>query len=180
MLPYIHVTKRSVLGSGGSKQSRRNGLIPAVIYGNDKNHIYVDDDDISTIIRKNGDNALVELDIEGKKLPAHIKEVQRHPISGSLLHIDFKPLNADRNITAKVPVKFVNTEDMLRKGGVIQTQKNDIEISCPISIFPRSITIDAGKYGPGNVLKIKDLEISEELSVIDNKEDIVAVITYGK
>lgn len=178
MLPVLDVVVRPSMGKNPSKRDRKSGWIPAVIYDSKNNHVHLHEEQISWLLRKYGDNMLVDLKIGDQKTPALIKEVQRHPISGQLLHVDFKPVNTTEDIFAKVPINFINTENISKQGGIIQTQKNDLEVKCEAKDLPRSINIDASKHNIGTTLKVKDIEVSGEISILDNLDEIIAVISY--
>lgn len=175
MLPRIEGITREELGSGSSKQTRRRGYIPSVVYNEGQNgFINVPNEDISSILRNHGASPLIELKVGDKISAVLIKEVQRHPISGELLHIDFKPVVEDKIIKAKVPVTFSNTNNLKKEGGIIQTGKNELEVECKAKDVPKNINIDASQFKIGESVKIKDVELSREISIVGNREDVIA------
>ena len=178
MLPVLDVYVRPMAGKSHSKKDRKSGLVPAVIYDSEHNCVHLHQEQILWFLKKYGDSGLVELKIGEETIPVLIKEVQRHPISGELLHVDFKPVTSNKNIFTKVPINFVNSNNVSRKGGVIQTQKSDLEIECQVKNIPRSINVDMSKHNVGTTLKVKDIEVSEEISIINNPEDVVAIISF--
>lgn len=179
MLPVLDVIIRPSMGKNPSKRDRKSGWIPAVIYDSKNNHIHLHEEQITWLLKKYGDNMLVDLKIGDQKRSALIKEVQRHPISGQLLHVDFKPVNTTEDVFVKVPINLINTEGISKQGGIIQTQKNDLEVKCEAKDMPRSINIDASKHNIGTTLKVKDVEVSEAISIMDNPDEIIAVISFA-
>lgn len=171
---------RQNLGKNFSKKSRKAGYVPAVVYDKHNRFINLHHEQMSEVLRKCGDNALVELRVGPNVTTALIKDVQRHPISGELLHVDLKPVDSAKIVNTKIPINFVNTESIKRQGGIIQTQKNDIEVECKAEDIPRVINIDVSKHNIGNTLKLRDIEVSKEISIIGNPEDIIATLTATK
>lgn len=179
MFPVLDVYFRTSVGKNQSRQIRNNGFVPAVIYGYDKN-VHLHKEQISWLLRHHGDNTMVELNLDNNKTPALIKEVQRHPISGELLHVDFKPISLDENIKTKVPINFTNSGAVSKRGGIVETYKDNLEISCKAQDMPKSINVDTGKYKRETTLKVRDIEVSDEISIIDKPERVIAVIGFYK
>lgn len=178
MEPILVGIKREKLGKSFSNRSRKKGYIPAVVYmQKDNNFINLEYDQIKEVFKKHGENALIGLKIGDDTTTVMIKEIQKHPITKDILHIDFKPAGADDIINTKVPVNYVNTEWIKKQRGILQTQMNDIEIKCKAADMPKAINLDVSKHNVGDALRIKDVEIGAEISIVNNPEEIVATIT---
>ena len=101
-------TNRTRLGKGASRQARRDGLVPAVVYGHgsEPRHVVLDEHATRLALRSN-ENALIELDIDGETLLVLTKEVQRHPIRPGVQHVDFLLVNRNERVEVEIPVTVV-------------------------------------------------------------------------
>lgn len=181
MLPVLYGLNRESLGKNFSRRSRKAGHIPAVVYQQQNNQlISLENEATRDILKEHGDNALVELKIGEDLATVVIKEVQRHPISGEILHIDFIPIDTEMVIRARIPIGFINTGDIIKKHGTIQVHKNNIDIKCKAKDIPKVINIDASKHKLGEAIKIGEIELAGEISIVGNGEDIIATFTLPK
>lgn len=181
MLPVVEGISRNELGKGSASKWRRKGYVPGVVYNEGQNRfVNLSNDQMRSVLKSFGDNSLLELKVGADSTTVLIKEVQRHPISGELLHIDFKPVSVDKVIRSRVPVTFYNTDTIKRQGGIVQTQKNEVEIECQAKDVPRHLNIDASKYNVGESMKIKDIEIAQEISILGNPEDVIACFVSAR
>lgn len=173
----IEGINREKTGTGPAHRSRVGGYIPAVIYDKVQNKVInVEQEEMSEILRKQGDNALVEIKMGSNITTALIKEVQRDPVSGQPLHIDFKPVDMSKNIQTKVPVRFTGTDMLKRQGGVIQSQRSEIQIECKPDNLPKSVNIDVSKFKLGESIKVSDVEFAGEISIVGNLNEVIATL----
>jgi large subunit ribosomal protein L25 len=150
------------LGSGPSKRIRAEGNVPGVVYGLDADPIPVTvewrplRDALTT---EAGLNALIDLDVDGDVSLTVVKELQRHPIKGNVLHIDFLRVSADAEITVEVPIVLEGeAKAVLSEGGTVDHLLYTLSINAKPADIPNELTID-----------ISDLEINGSIHVSDIK-----------
>jgi large subunit ribosomal protein L25 len=177
---------RAKSGKGARKAMRREGFTPCVFYGPELTE---------PVIGKIGTLQITRLLASGRwetmrltlKLPSGneemclIREVQRHPLTGRIVHVDFMRLLKGRKITVDVPVRVHGREACpgIKEGGVLETL-HEIEIeTLPMSI-PESIDIDISNLGLGGMIHVKDLALSEGLTVLADPEEVVAIVAAPK
>lgn len=175
--PVIEGISREKTGKNAAHKIRAAGYIPAVVYDNTQNKVInVSREDMLEALKKQGDSALVEIKMGPSIINALIKEVQRDPVSGDLLHVDFKPVDMNKIVHTKVPVKFTGNDMLKRQGGVIQSQKSEIEVEGKPDSLPKSVNIDVSKFNLGDSIKVSDVEIAGEISIVSRPDEVIATI----
>ena len=141
----LKALKRENTSSGSTNKLRKDGLIPAILYGGkDPNQkISIEKKAVRDII--NADNFLskvLELEIEGKKEKVLPREVAYHVVSDEPIHIDFMRVVSGKKIILEIPVKFINQPESpgLKRGGVLNIVRRQVELKCPAESIPNDIT----------------------------------------
>lgn len=179
----IKATLRTKAGKGSSRAIRREGRLPAVVYGAKKEvaAITVDFVDIQKLL-KTGAFLSTTYDIEidgGKKEMVLPRDVQFHPVSDWPMHIDFLRLAQDATIAIMVPVNFTNEEEApgIKQGGIINAVRYEIELECPANAIPESIEIDLTGLELGDSIHFSDITLPEGVKpVIDDRDFTIATI----
>lgn len=171
--------------TAGKKQVRkleRNHMIPAVLYSKNSQNtlLKLDYNEILSALESYGEHIVVQLKLGNDEVPAIIKEIQRDPVNHKMVHIDFQPVSLHEVIHAEVPILVINGDRVEKNGWIINKQLGLIEVQGEVESIPRSITIDASKLNIGDVLRVSDLEISQELSIISNAEDVILAVKQFK
>lgn len=178
----LNANIREQAGNKQGRKLRREAMIPAVLYskGGKSKLLKLDYIEINSTIEKYGSKVIMQLKVGSDEIPAIIKEVQRNPINHRIEHIDFQPVSLHEVIHADVPIVIINGDRAEKNGWLINRQLGQVELEGEVESIPRSITIDAAKLKIGDVLKVADLEISSELSILSNIEDIVLAVKQLK
>src|SRR6187551_286954 len=138
---------RERAGKGASRELRRDGRVPAVIYGGKEEPLAIHVE-AKELARQLGSghfmNSIVMIDVGGKTVRALPKDVALHPVTDRPLHADFLRLAKDAKIQVAVPVVFVNEDDSpgLKKGGVLNVVRHDLELVCESDKIPDEIALD--------------------------------------
>lgn len=169
----------------GNKQGRklkREAMIPGILYskGNQGKLLKLDYNEINSILEKYGDRVIVQLKVDNDEVPAIIKEIQRDSVNHTIVHIDFQPVSLHEVIHAEVPIVIINGDTVEKNGWIINKQLGQVEIEGEVEILPRSIAVDASKLKLGDVLRVADLEISGELSIVSPIEEVVLAVKQFK
>lgn len=140
-LQTLKATARPRAGKGAARAVRREGLVPAVIYGDRKEPetIALDANDLwKTVTRGKFLSTVFEVEVGGKKLRVLPRDVQLDPVKDRPIHVDFQRVAADGMVRVNVPVKFVNEllSPGLKRGGVLNIVRHDVEVICPADAIP--------------------------------------------
>lgn len=161
------------------KKLRREGKIPAVIYGGGvKNQpLWVNYPDFQKAFKEAGRSAILELDIDGKKKAnVLIQDVQLDPLTGNFSHADFFQVRMDQKIETEVPLEFIGeSEAVASLGGVLNKSLDAIPVSCLPADLPAKLEIDISALKTfDDLIKIKDLRIPDKVKVLIDLETIAA------
>ncbi|MCP3996055.1 MAG: 50S ribosomal protein L25 [bacterium] len=178
----LRAQPRVVFGTRPSKRLRREGLVPATVYGTDANakSITVDGRELySALHTEAGRNALINVDIEGdEKVLAVAREVQRHPVRGEVIHLDLIQISLDTAISAEVGVEYIGTPIGVREdGGFVEAIAGTVNIEALPTAIPGSIVMDIEGLYTGDTLKVSDLpEIEGVVYTDDLDRPLVTVL----
>jgi large subunit ribosomal protein L25 len=169
---------------GDARRVRRDGKIPAVIYGagKDSMSISVDPRVVSRILNsETGHNTIFDLSLGGEKTKAMIVDWQYEPIKGSLLHIDLKRIALDKVLKVSVPIFLVGeAAGVKQEGGIMEQMLREVDIECLPADIPSHIDADVSQLTFGKVLRVSDLPHSEKLKFLTDANLPVAHITSVK
>ncbi|HLV09422.1 MAG TPA: 50S ribosomal protein L25 [Halanaerobiales bacterium] len=171
----VKVETREGSGKGVARQLRRKGLLPGVVYGKkrDPQPLIVNPEDLK---RKMGGNAIFELELDGDKETVMVKDLQRDPVSGALLHIDFLHITMDEKITVSVPINLTGEPFGVKEGGVMQQLLREISIqSLPLDI-PDELELDISELDLGDSLLVGDFDVPEKIDIITPLDEVVVTI----
>lgn len=165
------VCSREKIGKGNAKSLRKQGYIPALVYGDNKDssHVYLEK---KVFVKHLEDDALFNevytLDIEGKKEDVLVREIQFDPIrSHDPIHVNFLRVGADSVVTIEVPIVVTNQAQSmgLKLGGVLNVISHSLEVRCNPKNAPKSIEIDVKDSRIGSVIKIEDITLPKGVKV---------------
>ncbi len=162
----LKASQRTLSNRGAIKELRRQGNVPAVIYGNNKQPetLQVSRRSVEVLFSHSaGEHFLVDLEIEGdSKRTALMQDVQRHPVDGQILHLDFLEVSKDTKITAKVSIEPKGTAAGVRNaGGVLDQLIWEVEIECLPQDLPEFISVDVTELKVGDSILIRDITFPE-------------------
>ncbi len=158
---------RTDLGRKASKTNRRDGLVPAVLYGaGDPVHFTIKALDVRSLIYT-PEFRLAELNVDGKTTKAIVKEYQLHPVTDELRHIDFLALQDGHPIRVQVPVTFSGTSPGVRGGGKLQVSVRRIKIKTTPENLVDSLNLDISKLEMGSAIRVRDLQVPEGIEVMN-------------
>ncbi len=175
----LTVAVRETMGTGNAKRARKSGEIPGVIYGEGKQteHLFINARDFSRLVSREGMGRLIDLKIQkgknAEKANVLIKGLQRHPVQGSIIHVDFLRVAMDQLVTVKVPLRVANDEKKTRDGGIIELLLHELEVSCLPGNIPDGIQIQVADLATGDKIYIKDLELGKGVEAVTPLEEIV-------
>jgi len=157
---------RSRAGKGAARQTRRNGRVPGVIYGNKQpaTLISVAPKELMKELRKRAFQAtLFDIELAGKKERVLPRDVQFDPVSDAPIHVDFMRVGEHSRVRVDVPVRFLNegTSPGLKRGGVLNVVRHEIELICSVDAIPKIIEIDLDGLDIGDSIHISTVKLPE-------------------
>lgn len=166
----VKVEVREELGSANSRRLRRDGRVPAVVYGHGgaASPLVVKAEDLPTVLHHSG---LLTLDIAGgQSKSAILKEVQQHPIRNMVLHIDFQEVKADEQITSHARIEPVGTPAGATHGGQLEQILHEVEIQCLPTDMVDVIEVDVSGLEVDDTMHLRELAIPEGVEVMADPE----------
>ncbi len=173
---------RERAGKGASRALRREARVPAVIYGDNQEpaSIHVEEKAlIKLLMTGHFLNSVVELEVGGKKLRTLPKDVAFHPVTDRPLHVDFMRLNKDSTVHVEVPVHFINEDASpgLKRGGVLNIVRHEIELICEPDKIPDEIAVDVTGFDVGESIHISSVTLpAGAKSAITDRDFTIATI----
>ncbi|MBW6423006.1 50S ribosomal protein L25/general stress protein Ctc [Rhizobium sp. XQZ8] len=172
---------RERVGKGSSRELRRNGLIPAVIYGDKQAPISIalSTNEVTKRIHAGGFMTTVAtIDVDGQKIQVLPKDYQLDPVRDFTMHVDFLRVSGDSEVSVEVPVHFVNEDkSAIKIGGVLNVVRHEVELYCPASDIPEFITVDLAGAKIGDSLHISAVKLPKGVRpVIGDRDFTIATI----
>ncbi len=175
----IITAEKRETGTQKAKRLRREGKIPAIIYGADTENqpIAVNRSQFMAAIRRSRRNDKFELQVEnGEKYEVIVKEVQWHPVKDEIEHVDFYKLTAGRPVVVDVPVKVVGEAKGVKMGGDLYQPRKKIKVEALPEAIPNEIVVDVSDLQIGDVIHVFDLDMPEGVKVKSSKNFTVVAI----
>lgn len=178
----ISGTARTDLGKKASREIRRNGSVPCVIYGEKKDangmpeaiHFTVSEKEINKIVYT-PHIYLIDINIDGTDHKAVIKEIQFHPVKDNVLHVDFYEVNAEKPIVMAVPIAPKGLAEGVRAGGRLNAMVRKLKVRAPYAAIPEKLEIDVTSLGLGKSIKAGSLHF-DGLELVTPKEVVVLTV----
>lgn len=173
---------RSRAGKGVARQTRRAGKVPAVIYGNKEEPILIALDYRAFnrhLHTKGFFTHVFDITVDGKTHRVLPRDVQFNPVTDVPLHVDFLRAPSGTSIVVQVPCEFVNAEKSpgLKRGGVLNIVRHEIEVECPTTGIPDNIVVDLAGYDIGDSVHISAIKLPEGVTAtITDRDFTVATI----
>ena len=170
----ITIQRRTNGGKGDARRLRRSGLIPAVFYGPKRRTVVVGvqaDEFEERLAHLEGSHLirLLHADVTDGELHdkmALLREVQRHPVTGSVLHADFYEVDLTERLTVSVPVRFVGKAAGVVAGGILQPVLREVEVECLPTEIPDHIEVDVSALGIHEAVHVADLRLPEGVTPV--------------
>ena len=171
-----------VKGSSESRRLRKAGKVPGVLYGHgiEPIDVAVGGRELrAALTSDSGLNALISLDVDGKRHLAMARQLQRHPTRRSIDHVDFVIVRRDEVITAEVPVHLIGeAEEVERADGMVEQSMFSLEVHAKPADIPNAIEVDISGLGLGEAIRVADLTLPAGVSTeVDPEELVVAGTT---
>lgn len=169
---------RLTSGKGFARKARQAGRIPAVIYGTGiaPKALEIDALTMDRFLGTAASGRLFEVQVGDKKHTVLMKDVQRDPARGTLLHVDFHEVPLDQAVQTAVPIIIVGETEREADGGVLALNMHEVQVSCLPTQIPDSVTVDVKALAMGETVAVADLVFPEGITAVDDPETAVVSI----
>jgi large subunit ribosomal protein L25 len=173
---------RAAAGSRKARQIRRQGRIPAVIYGRAGGSVSVDLDavEFSNKVKGISESTIVTLDIDGKTRQAFVKDTQRNIMDGTILHVDFYEVESGVALRAKVSIHIHGTPIGVREGGILEFPLHEVEVECLPKDLPERLDVDISGLKVNQSIHVRDLVLGDGVRLISGGDQVVALVKFAK
>ncbi|SHE82366.1 50S ribosomal protein L25 [Caloramator proteoclasticus] len=178
----IQAKVRQRVSKSENHRLRKSGKLPAVIYGLNRENFNIEIamEDVFEVLKKDGPHAIVDINVDGKHENAMIKDIQRDPIDGKVLHVDFERVEGNKKVHTKVPINYTGEDYLKSRGLLIQKEISYVEVDAPADRIPKNITIDLSSITGNYKVTLKDVEIAEEIAIDLSENATIAQVYYLK
>ena len=182
----ISAEQRERVGKGSARAVRRAGRVPAVIYGDKKDPlgITLETREITKIVNQPGVfGRLLDIQVGGGKHTVLTRDIQFHPVSDNVLHMDFLRISGSAKVAVAVPVEFINEDSCpgLKIGGVLNVVRYEVELLCPATNIPEKITVDLDGVKIGDSIHISAIPLPDgvEPTITDRDFTVATLASPG-
>jgi len=173
---------RNETGTGTSRRLRRQGRVPAIVYGRKENPLtleVIEKEFAKVVGLATGQNAIISLNLDkdGSEILALVKDVQYHPVTDKLLHVDFYRISLQDKITVSVTVVVTGESLGVKKGGILEHILWEVEVECLPTQIPDRIEVDITTLNIGDTVHVKDLKLGEGINILtEGEQTILSVV----
>jgi large subunit ribosomal protein L25 len=162
-------------------QLRREGLVPAAVFGYKGNHnVQMSEKEFAKLYDEAGTTSLVELVLEGRKHNVYIDEVQQNPVNRSIIHVSFKEVRMDEELVSTVPFVLIGAEEspaVKDQESLVILAKNEVDLRGLPANLPQEIEINVSNFNSGDTIELKDIKLPEGVVVVHEEELEEVIVT---
>jgi len=166
-------------GKGAARAIRRTGLVPAIVYGHKiaPASIQLPERSIRRFLSSGGENVIINLQLgEDAAETVMLKDVQIDPVSRLVVHADFIRVSLEEVVAAHVPVILIGEPLGIAEGGIQEFLLREFQIECQVGQMPENIEVDVSSLGIGGRVRVSDIELPEEMTLLDDPATIIVTI----
>jgi large subunit ribosomal protein L25 len=174
-------TVRKELRKKPARRLRKEGKIPAIIYGHTGSHaITVDEHEFNTKFHTVSENTIITLSTEDGSYDVLVKDFQENTLTGRILHIDFYEIERGKTLKTHVPVHLEGVAPGIREGGILEHRLHELEVECLPKDLPEDIVIDISGLSIGNTIHVSEIETPEGVKILDMDDNVIVTISHKK
>lgn len=179
----LAVSMRAKAGKGAARATRREGLVPAVVYGgkSEPAMIAIDPRLVMRELHGSWRSQLYQLQVESKRTIALMRAVQMHPVTDRPMHVDFQRMVAGQHIRVEIPVHFEGEEVApgIKRGGVVNIVMHSVEINCDVEHIPEAFVADLSNLDIHDNIRWSDLKGTENVTHTNQNEEDFVIATIA-
>ena len=170
---------RKNVGKKDAKEQRKNGLVPCVLYGGEKQlPLLVDEKSFKDLIYT-PEVRYVELEIDGQSCKAIIQDAQYHPVTDKLLHVDFLEVVEGKPVIIDIPLHTTGNSPGVMRGGKLAKQVRKLKVKGLLEHIPENITVDISNLDILDTIKVEDIKI-DNISIMDNPSTVIVIVLSSR
>ena len=167
---HLNITERQDIGGSSSRKLRKSGLIPGNFYYKGEENLNVSVEKNNFLKSLRAGHRIFEVELKGSNQYVMVKEIQYHPVTDDIIHIDLMRVRRDEKMTISVQLILEGDPAGVKEGGVMMQNLTAIEISCLPADVPDNITVDVSDLELQGNLNVEDIIVSEELEILTSGE----------
>lgn len=178
-MDMVHLSTASRDSNVTSRQARRGGQVPCVVYGNNVENASFQCEVVALTkaYTKAGESTLVELDLGGKKLPVLFHEVAFDPMTDLISHVDFYAVDMNKEVEADVAIHFEGDSPAVKEGGILVTAMDAVTVRCLPKNLPHNLPADLSKLvAMDSQLTVADLAVPNGVTIVNEADAVIALI----
>lgn len=177
----LQVAERKESGKAAAGRLRRQGLVPAVLYGREAGNLalQVPAKELLKVLEEAGEKALLRLQVQDaavREYPVLVQEVQWDPVRHTLTHVDFHQVSLEQEIVTEVPVVLVGEAPGVKQGGILQHRTRTVEVACLPRDLPAELVLDISSLGHGDTATAADLQLPPAVKLVSDPATVLASI----
>jgi len=181
----LKAVERDNLGTGSARELRRNGMVPAIIYGPNKKSITlaVSARELNMHYNKQGFlSRIFDIEVGKNKYRAVPKDIQLHPVTDAIEHMDFMHVDENQKMKTNVTLHFINESKCpgIKQGGILNVARHSLEVYCFPGNIPESIDIDIAELTIGSTVHVSDLKLPKDVETKIDGSITIAALVSGK
>lgn len=163
-----------------TKKFREEGFIPGVIYGDsvaETDPVKFDEITLKKILTAHGSNVKLWVKLGEDKKFGFIKEIQRHPVTNKIIHLDVQLVSKNHEVKLQIPITFKGEGDLRKRQLQLQVHKSQVEVLGKIDLMPEVINVDVSQKNSGDTVTFKDFNLDKQVKIHDNIDEVYGTIT---
>ncbi|MBA4495820.1 50S ribosomal protein L25/general stress protein Ctc [Paenactinomyces guangxiensis] len=175
MSATIYAEERAKQTRSALNQLRKQGRVPAVIYGKGENyHIHLDENEFRKQLASA--KSLLNIKLNNQLHSVMVREIQKEPVKAEILHIDFQKVEMGQPVETEVPLHLTGEAAGVKAGGILQQPLRTVQIRCLPDRIPQELTFDVSSLEAGEVVTLKELSLPEGIELLSDPDTVVASI----
>jgi large subunit ribosomal protein L25 len=177
----LNVEQRQEGGKSVAGRLRRDGKIPAVIYGHTTpTAITVDAHEFRNAFKRITENTIVELNMPGGVHEVLVKDYQRDNLTGQILHVDFYEFERGKALHTRIPIRLAGNPVGVKEGGILESQLRELDVECLPKDLPEEIVLDISELALDRAMHVRDLALPSGVKVLSAADQVVCLVAHRK
>ncbi|MBN2535607.1 MAG: 50S ribosomal protein L25 [Spirochaetales bacterium] len=169
---------REEFRKGYTKELRRNGKIPSVVYGHAKPFsLYVDAHEFNSKFKMISENIIINLNVSGKNYDVLVKDFQEDILTGRIMHLDFYEIEKGKLLKTHVPLHTHGTPAGVKEGGLFEVFLHEVEVECLPKDLPEEIVVDVSELQVNHSVHIRDIQPPEGVRFLNPQDQVICIVT---
>lgn len=172
---------RKVFGSADSRRQRRNGMIPAVVYGRgEPQGLLVEAHEFNTKFMTVSESTIIDLQVDGNSHDVLIRDYQEDTISGTITHVDFYEIERGKALRTNVGLHLNGAAVGIREGGILESFVHELEVECLPKDLPEGIEVDITNLELGHSIHVRDIEAPSGVEILNSQDQVICTVAHKR